>query len=217
MKKIIFSIACCMFLAVPFASAQQTTAGNSRDIYSQYSPRPNQQQTGRPGAKFWIERERKGKREIVSADTVFRTGDRVKFHFTVNFPAYVAVLNNGSTGRVQMLYPYTDAGLRVKPAVKQTVPKGDFWFKFDDNPGEERLTFLMSAKPIGDVGQFAARAIESKDDDSLSVRLASLGDGYLAQSRDLNLDYVGNEGYALATQQGIEKVKAFRFSLKHRR
>jgi hypothetical protein len=221
MKKMMFSIACCLFLMVPFAAAQQSTAGNSRDLYFQYSPRPNHQQTGRPGARFWIERERNGKRDVVPSNTVFRSGDRVKFHFTVNYPAYVAVLNSGSTGRVQMLYPYTGTNLRVKPAVKQTVPKGEFWFKFDENPGEERLTFLMSAKPIGDVEQFAAKTANSRTKaakgGSFSDDLEALADGYLAQSRDLNLDYVGNDGYALSTQQGVEKVKAFRFTLKHRR
>lgn len=220
MKKTILSMTCCLFLLVPAVSAQQSASGNSRDLYFQYSPRPNQQQTGRPGARFWIERDRKGKREVVPTDTVFRSGDRVKFHFTVNFPAYVAVLNTGSTGRVQLLYPYTGSSQRVRPAVKQTVPKGEFWFKFDDHPGEERLTFLMSARPIGDVEQFAVKTVNSKTDsagdDSVSDDLGSLSERLLSQSRDLNLDFVGNDGYALATQQGVEKVKAFRFTLKHR-
>ena len=78
----------------------------------------------------------------------------------------------------------------------------------------------MSAKPIGDVEQFSVRAVNSKIgsaiDDSWSDDLGALSERLLSQSRDLNLDFVGNDGYALATQQGVENVKAFRFILKHR-
>jgi hypothetical protein len=171
--------------------------------------------------RFWIERERGGKREVVPVNTVFRSGDRVKLHFTVNFPAYVAVLNTGTTGKVESLYPFTGSSQRVNPAVKQTVPKGEYWFKFDENPGEERLTFLMSAKPIRDVGQFAARTVTSKPGSAknglLSEDLESWTERSSLQSRDLNLDFVGNDGYALSSPQGVGKVKAFKVTLKHRR
>lgn len=220
MKKIGISVLGFLLLLVPHAWSQSDRSGNARDIYTQYAQNSNGHSAGKPGVKFWIERERSGRHEIVPSNTVFRNGDRVKFHFTVNYPAYVAVLNNASTGRVQLLYPYAGTSARVKPSVRQSVPKGEFWFSFDDNPGEERLTFLMSTRPIENLDQFVRKAGTRKSsaerDLSPSNSLDSLGDLSLAQSRDLNLEYVGNDGYALASHQDLKSVKAFRFSLKHR-
>jgi hypothetical protein len=79
---------------------------------------------------------------------VFRAGDKVKFHFETNFNAYVKVINIGSTGALQLLYPYRGATEFVTRARDYAIPQGDLWFEFDRNPGAEQLTFVFSSQPL---------------------------------------------------------------------
>lgn len=126
--------------------------GQSRDLYKKYADGKlagNPQKQGRPGAKVRLELLRDGERSFVPANTVFTAGDKVKFHFEVNFPAYVVISNKGTSGQTQLLFPYAGSEQLMGVTQDYVVPSQEnLWFEFDDNEGTEELTFIFSRAQI---------------------------------------------------------------------
>jgi hypothetical protein len=162
MKNLI-AISCLLFCAAS-VSAQDATAkpAGPRDLFNTYksdnvsSPASSaaaKPTAGRPGARVRVELDRDGRARFVSTRTVFRAGDKVRFHFAMNFPGYVVVINQGSSGTRSLLFPYKGVSNRIGRTADYTVPQGDGWFEFDDTPGTEQLTFIMSKREIEEVTQ----------------------------------------------------------------
>ena len=99
------------------ASAQQP---RSRDLFLQYES--GNKNTGQPGAKLMVELNREGKTHMVPPDTKFQSGDHVRFHLSLNFDGYLAVLNAETSGKLNCLYPYLGAPNPVHAASELMVP-----------------------------------------------------------------------------------------------
>ena len=87
----------------------------------------------------------------VDADTVFRSGDRIRFAFEPNVDGFLYVIQRGSTGRWSVLLPHPQiAGGRnaVTRFGEVTVPPPGGWFRFDENPGSEEVFVYLSREPI---------------------------------------------------------------------
>jgi hypothetical protein len=161
MKKTSITIIACVLLAVASREARAQNAG-PRDLFNTYksdnAPSPASSTAakptaGRPGARVRVELDRDGRARFVSTRTVFRSGDKVRFHFAMNFPGYVVVINQGSSGTRSLLFPYKGVSNHIGRTADYTVPQGDGWFEFDDTPGTEQLTFIMSKREIEEVTQ----------------------------------------------------------------
>lgn len=152
--------------AQAFAQTPTPTPKGPRDLFNTYkdaapaapaqapsAPSNNVLMTGRPGVRVRIELLRGGRARWVSPRTTFQAGDRVRFHFNMNFPGYVVIINTGSSGARTMLFPYEGVSNRVGLTADYTVPQGQAWFEFDNTPGEEQLTFIMSKREIQEVTQ----------------------------------------------------------------
>lgn len=152
--------------AQAFAQTHTPTPKGPRDLFNTYkevAPTAPVQtpgtasnsvvMTGRPGVRVRIELLRGGRARWVSPRTTFQAGDRVRFHFNMNFPGYVVIINTGSSGARTMLFPYEGVSNRVGLTADYTVPQGQAWFEFDNTPGEEQLTFIMSKREIQEVTQ----------------------------------------------------------------
>ncbi|MBI1358633.1 MAG: DUF4384 domain-containing protein [Acidobacteria bacterium] len=91
----------------------------------------------------------------VDADTVFRSGERIKLHFQASDHAYLYLVLKGSSGRWKVLFPSAEiAGgdNRVEPETTYVVPNNPkAWFAFDQQVGEEQLFILLSRKPQPDL------------------------------------------------------------------
>jgi hypothetical protein len=84
----------------------------------------------------------------VSAANIFRSGDRLRLFFESNVDGYLYVLQKGSTGRDKLLFPDPQgADNRIKRGMQYAVPSKK-WLAFDNNPGEERLTVVVSRTPL---------------------------------------------------------------------
>lgn len=182
----------------------------ARDMYLAYAAdtrKKTRKRRGRPGARVRIELLRNGTKKFVPLHTVFRAGDKVKFHFAVNFPAHVKITNLGSSGRLSQLFPYEGAPEVVDITQNYTVPhREDLWFEFDKKPGVERLTFIFST----------ARLSDGSSTDMQTV-LSNLNSQSLENGRDLNMvQDSGDEGYVLCDEQRLEKPLGFQVSLRHR-
>jgi hypothetical protein len=76
------------------------------------------------------------------------------------------------------------------------VPGPDAWIGFDDNPGTENLTVIMSSKPL-----------EKSPDNYGEIRHAN--------SRDLNIEYASDSVYAVCQEEKITSPVGFTLRLKH--
>ena len=209
------------------ADAAPQDEQSAKDLYVAYSaPHRQGAKRGRPGAKVRIELERGGNRGFVPVDTNFRAGDKVKFHFAVNFPAYVSIINLGSSGRLNLLFPYTASEEVAAVTRDYVVPRDpDLWFEFDIKPGVERLTFVFSAARImppnsGGGGHTMATgsgggAVNPEGDSQLA--LADLNSRALSNGKDLNLVQASaEEGYVLANEQALRQPIGLQISLRHK-
>lgn len=134
-----------------------TESQGPRDLYNTYKAPATTSTTagspagGRPGVRVRVELDRGGRARWVSPRTVFRAGDRVRFHFAMNFTGYVAIINLGTSGKRSLLFPEPGMNNRIGRTADYTVPQGEGWFEFDNTPGIEELTFVMSKQEIPEV------------------------------------------------------------------
>jgi len=145
-----------------WGAVAQTQDQTPKNIYYDYgkpparptrtSPKPPPR--GRPGAMVKIELKRDDKVRYAAISEPFFSEDRVRLHIRVNRDAYLTILNQGTTGDLQLLYPKTqdDAARKVSKTMDFTVPvTPGKWLKFDDNAGVERLVIILSVQPTREV------------------------------------------------------------------
>jgi len=134
--------------------------------------------------------------EEVDADTVFRTGDRIRLHVESSDRGYLYVVNRGASGRWNLLFPRPGmaTGLnRIEPGHPRTTPE-DGWFEFDANVGEEKLFLMLSRFPVaeleerlrhpGGAAPQAAPAPSPEADPGRLAMRAGLDDTLIAEYRD---------------------------------
>src|SRR5581483_6148762 len=93
---------------------------------------------------------RDGKTQRVSNKFAFKSGDQIKFHVTSNIDGYAYILlKSGSRGESSVLFPdsSTTDNNRVQRGKDYVLPESDF-LTFDENPGTEKLSLLLSRTPI---------------------------------------------------------------------
>jgi hypothetical protein len=216
------------------AAAFAQDAADARDLFVSYAANKAK---GRPGVKVRLERLRDGVREFVRRDEEFRSGDKVKLHFAVNFPAYVEIYNWGSSGDFQRLFPFTSQAQRVNPTADYVVPgRATEWFEFDETPGVERLVFVFSAAPMKRIAKPAPRKQTPSGSkptpggtasnkpgkptpandvqqalDEINAR--GLGD---EESRDLRRVRLKEESYIFCTEQRLQRIVKDVIMLRHR-
>jgi hypothetical protein len=248
--KISITIIACVLLSAASLPVLAQDAG-PRDLYNTYtrsepatSPSSAKKPAGRPGARVRVELDRDGRARFVSTKTVFRAGDKVRFHFAMNFPGYVVIINQGSSGKRDMLFPYKGVSNHIGRTADYTVPQGDGWFEFDETPGTERLTFIMSKREIQEVTQITTTpthapapvpppppAVAPPVQHAAPVTapappppppqteeqeiLAALNARSLTGGRDLKMVEENNDGYVLATDEALEKPVGFKLTLEH--
>lgn len=93
-----------------------------------------------------------GNKKEVPTTKAFKSGDRINVRVEVNEFGYLYILARGSSGKWSPLFPspqISGGDNRVGPNQAYTIPAG-FVFKFDDQPGEERIFIVFSRKPEPD-------------------------------------------------------------------
>jgi len=90
--------------------------------------------------------------KAVPQNTVFRNGDILRFQITSHIAGYLYVVDKGTTGGVDTLFPGSNAlagDNRIEPEKSYLVPvSGDGWFEVSGPTGFDILYFLVSATPI---------------------------------------------------------------------
>ncbi len=102
------------------------------------------------GIQYWIELHRHNTESRVNNKTVFRSGDKIRFHVKSNIDGYAYILlRSGSRGEQAVLFP--DSGRDESNQVergKDYVLPSDGFLKFDENPGMEKLSLMLSRSLI---------------------------------------------------------------------
>jgi hypothetical protein len=228
MKKLILLVTALAFtLSVfPGAAIAQDDEESAKNLYLAHS---RDSKRGRPGVKITIELKRDGETRKVPLSYKFRAGDKVKFHFETNFNAYVKVINVGSTGALQLLYPYRRTPELALKGRDNAIPQGDLWFEFDRNPGTEQLAFVFSSRPLlvtkksrgpapePNQGSSPGRSTRPDGDDQQA--LAELNSQSLENGKDFNLvqDTQENDNcaYGVAPTHILRKPIGVIINLRH--
>jgi hypothetical protein len=128
--------------------AQEAGKDGAKGLYFEQLQKP--EHTLNTGLRYWIELKRKDKTIQVSNKELFYSGDRIRFHVRPNIDGYAYILlRSGSRGEQNVLFPDTRTGEdnHVVHGRDYELP-ADGYLTFDQNPGTEKLTLLLSRKPI---------------------------------------------------------------------
>lgn len=234
MKKnmIYLALAAAFVLTVSFDGlAQKTTARNL------YIEREKNSTQGQPGAKVAIELNRNGKTSMVSPDYEFKSGDKIRLVLDINFKGYAALINEGTTGKKTLLYPYKGVSSEVFPSGALKIPNTD-WIKFDNNKGIEKLVVIFSGKPIPELAQmFETPPTETTTTTTATTSPTSTGgmanadeqaqilaelnsrslnrSKKLKNSRDLSIESSTDGNYVVTNDSQLNDVIGFELFLKH--
>jgi hypothetical protein len=132
--------------------AQEGTApgemAGAKGLFFEQLEKP--EQTLNTGIRYWIELRRGGSVQRVSNKFQFRTGDSIRFHVRSNIDGFAYILlSSGSRGEQSVLFP--DESIKESNRVergKDYVLPGKGSLTFDENPGTEKLTLLLSRRSI---------------------------------------------------------------------
>ena len=113
---------------------------------SAYSPLPL-------GLRYSILKKVEGDLTELPPDTVFHNGDRIQLGIQVNSAGYLYIIQRGSSGGWSPLFPSAeikDTDNQVEPDRTYVIPANGR-FRFNEQPGEERLFIVLSRRPEPDM------------------------------------------------------------------
>jgi hypothetical protein len=140
------------------------------------------------------------------ANTTFHSGDGIRVSIESNDDAYLYIVNKGSSGTWTLLFPspeINDGNNRLPAHQRIEVPAGG-QFIFVDEPGEERLFFVLSRPPEADLEQLISSL--SRRDQLKDITAQSISDEFVGKlrsgvsARDLIFEKVHEEKSASKEQ-----------------
>lgn len=113
------------------------------------------------GAGYFIRlKNADGSHKDVLANRSFASGERFQLGVKVNRPTYVYIYNEDADGKVTQLYPQPGQSNFVDAMGVVFLPAQGA-FQFDDKPGTEQLSVLLSPRVVDDPG---ARIVSAQPD-----------------------------------------------------
>jgi hypothetical protein len=87
----------------------------------------------------------------VNAAHVFDPGEKLRFRFSSSVAGYLYVMNQGTGGTHELLFPRSDTGSdnRVEPGKDYIVPASKGWFRVGGPPGQDVVSWLVSPVDLG--------------------------------------------------------------------
>jgi serine/threonine protein kinase len=95
-----------------------------------------------------IRQDKQGNEESVSPETIFYSGEGVRFYIQADQNGFLYILTRGSSGNVSMLYPdrrMQGGNNRIVKGWAVSIPTDGGWIKFNRNPGTE-IIYLVFAE-----------------------------------------------------------------------
>lgn len=160
------------------------------------------------GIQYWIELHHNGETIHATNKTAFHTGDKIRFHVRPNIDGFAYImLKSGSRGEQAVLFPAKgrDENNKITHG-KEIVLPDDGMLSFDENPGTEKLTLLVSRKPI-DTEAYLSGKVATPDGSNLDDTTPKL----VAMSSSGSKDLIPNQvlvAYLPTSVGASETVKA---------
>lgn len=193
------------------------------------------------GVMYWIELLTPDEtREQIAGgeERVFRTSERIRFHFRMNADGYLYIWQKGAKGDTMMLFP--DPRVKggenyVQKEVEYMVPEG-MWFKFDAPPGTLEYLVMLSRKKVNVAPELAPQEREVAPQEKREAQVTQKGRRETEKplpasmtlamveeqtgSKDLRLETVSAgpspASYIVTVSQEPEWMVAFRILLKQK-
>jgi hypothetical protein len=160
--------------------------------------------------------------EEVDPDTVFRSGDRIRLSVESNDGGYLYVVQHGSSGRWNLLFPSkeTPGGKNtIEKGDRHEIPIGDHWFAFDKHPGTEKIYLVLSRKPEPDLEKLIQPSGQDREPPPSLENTTGKIQSQVAAARDLVFEKV-SEGekavYVVDPTGKIDSRVVVDFTLTHR-
>jgi len=96
--------------------------------------------------RLTVEREEGSNWRPTNPATVFAPNQRLRFRLTTNFSGFLYVMNHGTAGTYELLFPRTDTGSdnRVEAGKEYVVPATEGWFRIGGPAGQDVMYWLVS-------------------------------------------------------------------------
>jgi len=93
-----------------------------------------------------VDRRENGQWRSRDAATLFNNDDQVRFRIKTNFSGYLYVMNHGTAGTYQLLFPRSDTGSdnRIQAGKEYVVPATQGWFVVAGPPGYDTVYWVVS-------------------------------------------------------------------------
>lgn len=165
---------------------------------------------GLPGMKIWLQKQVACKNGFITVlpKTVFQSGDCIRLEFKLNFEGYLTVINLGTTGANEIIYPLDNQNNKILPKINYRIPDDEGWF-FDENPGSEQFIFIVSRNEINQEviqNYLSKKGLVTEKSPDIEVY----------DNRDIKPRTEKKEVYVLADEEKLEKPLIFRMSVKHK-
>lgn len=101
--------------------------------------------------RLTVERQDASGWKSVDAALVFSAGDKLRFHLTSTFAGYLYVMNHGTSGSYELLFPRSDTGADNSIEAKKdyVVPAAHGWFKMTGPAGHDIVYWVISPVKLG--------------------------------------------------------------------
>ena len=103
-----------------------------------------------------IERHEDSGWKVIDPGLVLEQKDRVRFRFQSNFDGFLYVMNYGSSGKYELLFPREETGQEneIASGREYRVPATQAWFRIDGPPGHDVVYWLVTPVELGSVPQY---------------------------------------------------------------
>jgi len=95
----------------------------------------------------------KSSTQPVTQDMALKSGDQVKMMVELQRKCFIYFFHDNRRDGVKLLFPYALQQFEgdYQPERRYYIPRGDAWFRLDDNPGQEVFYLVASAKRLDDL------------------------------------------------------------------
>ncbi len=155
----------------------------------------------------------------VDAETMFRSGDQIRFAFEPNVDGFLYVIQRGSSGRWSVLLPHPMINRgrnRVASYGEVTIPP-EGWFRFDENPGSEQVFVYLSKAPLATLpwGGGPVVRVQSVDEPTVIELANSIRSRDLVFEKEDAPDSAEKAAYVV-NQDDLGDTVAWTVELQHR-
>jgi hypothetical protein len=141
-----------------------------------------------------LKREGSGSTEV-DPDTIFHSGDKIRLRVDVNAAGYLYIINRGSSGNWNPLFPspkIANGDNRVQKGTQYEIPPG-YVFTFDEQAGTEKLFIVFSRQPVADLDDLIYSISDGKkpgappqrEDNKILMAQANIQDGMIDRLRNV--------------------------------